>query len=135
MHSALGCSTFEALHGRKPRTLGIIVHDAVPYKLSSWLHERSIMQELLHQHLVRAQDRMKRQAGKKRSERTFAVGNWVYLRLQPYVQASVMPRAHHKLSFKFFCPLSDTSSRGTGGLPPQFARYQSYTRKWCMCLN
>jgi hypothetical protein len=50
MRSALRCSPFEA----KPRTLGITLHDVVPDNLSSWLHERSIMQEFLHQHLVRA---------------------------------------------------------------------------------
>jgi hypothetical protein len=62
------------------------------------------MQELIHQHLLRAQSKMKRHADKHRSERTFQEGDWVYLWLQPYVQASVMPRAYHKLSFKFFGP-------------------------------
>jgi hypothetical protein len=43
------------------------------------------MQELIHQHLLRAQDRMKRQADKGRSERVFLVGDKVFLKLQPYV--------------------------------------------------
>lgn len=41
---------------------------------------------------------------KKRSERAFAIGDWVYLKLQPHVQSSVMPRAHHKLSYTYFGP-------------------------------
>ena len=53
------------------------------------------MQDLIHQHLIRSQQRMKRQADKNRIERSFAVGDWVYLKLQPYVQSSVLPRAHH----------------------------------------
>ena len=47
---------------------------------------------------------MKTQADKRRSERTFDVGDLVYLKLQPYVQVSLAPRAHQKLSFKYFGP-------------------------------
>ncbi|XP_066356943.1 uncharacterized protein [Miscanthus floridulus] len=58
----------------------------------------------VRQHLLRAQQRMKKQANKGRSERKFNVGDFVYLRLQPYVQSSLAPRAHQKLCFKFFGP-------------------------------
>jgi hypothetical protein len=68
------------------------------------------MQDLIHQRLVRSQQRMKRQADKNRSERLFAIGDWVYLKLQPYVQSSVLPRAHHKLSFKYFGPYRITAT-------------------------
>jgi len=47
---------------------------------------------------------MKKQADKFRSERQFAVGDLVYLKLQPYIQSSVSRRAHQKLAFKFFVP-------------------------------
>jgi hypothetical protein len=62
------------------------------------------MQELVHQHLLHAQARMKHQANKHRSERSFAMQDWVNFKLQPYVQSSVMPRAHHKLCFRYFNP-------------------------------
>jgi hypothetical protein len=47
---------------------------------------------------------MKRQADKGRSEREFASGDWVFLKLQSYVQSSVAVRVHQKLAFKFFGP-------------------------------
>jgi hypothetical protein len=47
---------------------------------------------------------MKHNADKNRSERSFEVGDLVFLKLQPYVQSSVAPRAHHKLLFKYYGP-------------------------------
>lgn len=47
---------------------------------------------------------MKRQSDKSRTERTFQVGDWVFLKAQPYVQSSLAPRASQKLAFKFFSP-------------------------------
>ena len=58
----------------------------------------------VRQHLLRAQQRMKAQADKRRSECSFEVGDSVYLRLQPYVQSSLAPCSHHKLCFKYFGP-------------------------------
>ena len=62
--------------------------------LSDWLREREVMQNLVRQHLIRAQDRMKRQADKGRSERVFQVGDRVYLKLQPYVKSSFFFEGH-----------------------------------------
>jgi hypothetical protein len=47
---------------------------------------------------------MKVQADKHKSERQFKVGDYVYLRLQPYVQTLVERRSSQKLGFKFFGP-------------------------------
>lgn len=47
---------------------------------------------------------MKSQANKHRSGREFAVGDFVFLKLQPYLQSSIAPRANHKLAFKFYGP-------------------------------
>jgi hypothetical protein len=104
-HSALGRTPFEVLYGFPPRHLGLDLSAAalVP-ELSEWLHERELMQQLVRQHLLRAQERMKRQADKHRGERQFAGGDMVSLKLQPYVQSSVAPHANHKLAFKFFGP-------------------------------
>jgi hypothetical protein len=62
------------------------------------------MDQLLHSHLSGAKHRMKKQADQHRSERSFQVGDTVYLKLQPYVQTSLAPRSHQKLAFHFFGP-------------------------------
>jgi hypothetical protein len=104
-HSSLGRSPFEVLYGRTPRQLGLTLGDAsASMDLQTWLNQRELMVKLIQQHLARAQQRMKSQADKGRTEREFNVGDMVYLKLQPYVQSSVATRANHKLSFKFFGP-------------------------------
>ena len=62
------------------------------------------MTNLVLQHLQHAQQKMKIQASKNRTERHFEVGDGVFVKLQPYVQQSVVYRANLKLAFKYFDP-------------------------------
>ena len=84
-HSAIGCSPFEALYGYTPRSLGLSSPSSRSAAVSSWAQDRQLMNRLLQQHLYRAQNRMKMQADKHRSDRSFAVGDFVFLKIQPYV--------------------------------------------------
>ena len=76
-HSTLGWSPFEVLYGHAPWHFGLSA-EAVGsdvLALNQWLSERALMQDLVKQHLLRAQARMKHQSDKRRSEREFAVGD------------------------------------------------------------
>ena len=51
-------------------------------------HQQQVLQ-ILKDNLTMVQNRMKQQANKHRSERSFEVGDWVFLRLQRYKQMSL----------------------------------------------
>lgn len=60
-----------------------------------------------------------------RSFRTFEIGDWVYLKLQPYVQSSMAHWASHKLAFRYFGPYHILQQIGSVAykldLPPESA--------------
>lgn len=104
-HSALGRTPYEVLYGTLPREFGVAQIDTctVP-DLEAWLREREVMRELLQQQLKHAQDRMKKQADKRRTDREFEVGDSVFLKLQPFIQSSVEQRPYQKLAFRYYGP-------------------------------
>jgi hypothetical protein len=58
--------------------------------------------EFLRDKLLSAQRRTKAYADKRRTERPFAVGEQVILKLQPYAQHTLVNLPYSKLSYKFF---------------------------------
>jgi transposase InsO family protein len=60
-HSALGRSPFEVLYGNSPWHFGVALSDDQPVTdLESWLSDRELMTDVIHQHLNRAKQRMKK---------------------------------------------------------------------------
>jgi hypothetical protein len=114
--------------------LGLHPLGAVEGNLADWLTERASMNQLIRQHLIQAQDHMKKQANMKWSEREFDVGDVVYMKLQPYVQSSVMPRANQKLSFKYFRPFQILERVGSVAYRLQLPAHSSI-HQWCTFPN
>jgi hypothetical protein len=104
-HTALGCTPYKALYRVDPN-FGAMPNLVVtePSSAAETALEYQAQTELLRAQLLRAQQRMKTYADKNRTERHFAVGEQVLLKLQPYAQQSVVNRPYPKLSYKYFGP-------------------------------
>ncbi|XP_026459323.1 uncharacterized protein LOC113359983 [Papaver somniferum] len=112
-HSSIKMSPFKALYGYDAPHLAFqtIVTTSVA-TIEEYLAHRNAMLDILKDSLSVAQDRMKFFADQKRTERSFEVGDMVYLKLQPYRQASVSLRKNFKLSAKYYDPFPILSKVG-----------------------
>ena len=98
-------SPFEALYGTKPRQLCIpSEHRSSVDCVLEFQINREAMNQILKDAIHTAQNRFKQFADRKRHEVSFAVGDYVYLKLQPYRQLSVAVRRHLKLAHKYYGP-------------------------------
>ena len=59
---------------------------------------------ILKFHLQRSQNRMKQQADKNRTERSFEQNDWVLLKLQPHRQVTIRQGKQNKFSPKYYGP-------------------------------
>jgi transposase InsO family protein len=108
-HSSIRMTPYEAVYGVPPPRLlsyvsGTTRVEARVVPVEEVLHNREQIIRLLQHNIKQAQQRMKKYADLRRSEREFEVGQEVYLRLQPYRQTTVAHRRALKLSPRFYGP-------------------------------
>ena len=104
-HASTGMTPYQALYGRPPPTLPEYFDGTTPvHEVDQALLHRDELLLQLKQHLTTASNRMKQTADKNRRDVSFAEGDMVFLRLQPYRQSSAFKRAHQKLASRFFGP-------------------------------
>lgn len=72
--------------------------------MDSFLRENANMWSLLRENLLKAQTRMKTYADQKRTERSFQVGDFMYLKLQLYKQQTLAQRLCFKLAPRYYGP-------------------------------
>ena len=105
---------FQALYGiQPPLHIPYIAGDSPIAAVDQFLKEKEDMIKVLQFQLRRAQSRMKLQQDRHRSERSFQIGEWVFLKLQAYRQTSISHRQIPKLAPKFYGPFKVVDKVGT----------------------
>ena len=85
VHSATKVSPFEAVYGVPPPPMTSYVPGTTKIQVvDNLLHQREEILRDLRRNLLDAQVRMKASADLHRRELTFEVGDYVFLKLQPY---------------------------------------------------
>ena len=89
-HIVAKMTPFMALYGYHPPSITSYLREKSKVQAAEdhIEHQQEVLQ-LLKGNLNLAQNRMKQQAYQHRSERIFDMGDWVFLRLQPYKQISL----------------------------------------------
>jgi hypothetical protein len=102
---SIGKSPFEVVYGRQPpKLLRFLSNETKVAAVALELQDRDEALNQMKMHLLKAQQQMQAYANKKRRDLKFEVGEWVFLKLRPHRQQSVMRRINQKLAARFYGP-------------------------------
>lgn len=101
----MGFSPFEIVYDRPPPTIQRYIAGSTNLEaLETSLTSRDDILRTLKTNWEKAQRQMKKNADGQRRDISFDIGDWVYIKLQPYRHTSVENRTHPKLSKRFYGP-------------------------------
>jgi hypothetical protein len=105
-HTATKMTPFMTLYGYHPPSITSSLKEKSKVQVvEDHIENQQQVLQILKDNLTMAQNHMKQQADQHRSERSFEVGDWVFLRLQPYKQMSLkQAKKDNKLSPKYYGP-------------------------------
>jgi transposase InsO family protein len=114
-HTATKMTPFMALYGYHPPSITSSLKEKSKVQaVEDHIENQQQVLQILKDNLTMAQNRMKQQVDQHRSERSFDVGDWVFLRLQPYKQMSLkQAKKDNKLSPKYYGPYKVLQKIGT----------------------
>jgi len=104
-HSTIGMLPYKAIFGRDPPPLlRYEVQARDTPMIQEQLQSRDALLDFLKANIAKAQRRMKTQADSHRRDVEYKVGDFVYVKLQPYRQHSMRLIHNQKLSMRYFGP-------------------------------
>ena len=112
-HSSLQCTPFQALYGYAPPLISEVSIPDPDSPAKYFLLEKQAMLQRLKAILSQARARMKKYVDNNRTERSFAVGDMVYFKMQPYCQVAFDIRNALKHTTEYYGPFRVLEKIGT----------------------
>jgi hypothetical protein len=84
-HMSIGMTPFQALYGYEAMTfVDVVFSDSRASKARDWIQDSQDILRALKENMRMAQNQQKMYTDRHRTERSFEVGDLVFLRLHPY---------------------------------------------------